>query len=237
MKRNKAIYIKITIAILALILAVAIIWQLAPLMINLSTQEGQLEFREKIENMGIAGGFMLFGLDIIQVILMVLPAEPLEILAGMCYGPLGGLIFIIASSLISTIIIYLLIGKLGKKFLKSFMSQKRLEKIEKSELMTNTTKIEIALLILFLIPGTSKDLLVYIGSLLPIKPVPFILIATFARFPSVLSSTIIGERLLYGDLGNSAGVYVGTFIITLIGIVVAIKVGGKETKELIKMIK
>lgn len=36
--------------------------------------------------------------------------------------------------------------------------------------------------ILFFIPGTPKDLLTYIGFLLPIPPMKFILIATFLDF-------------------------------------------------------
>ena len=55
------------------------------------------------------------------------------------------------------------------------------------------------MLILFLIPGTPKDLLVYVAGLLPIKPIKFILISTFARFPSVITSTLAGDRLAIGD--------------------------------------
>ena len=68
--------------------------------------------------------------------------------------------------------------------------------------------------ILFLIPGTPKDLLVYIGGLLPIKPVRFILISTFARFPSVISSTIAGANIVNGNFGITVLVYIITFAIT-----------------------
>ena len=47
--------------------------------------------------------------------------------------------------------------------------------------------------------GTPKDLLVYIAALLPIKPFRFILISTFARFPSVISSTFAGDNLIEGN--------------------------------------
>ena len=48
------------------------------------------KFKEKINSMGIWGGLLLFGLELLQIVLVILPAEPLEILAGMCYGPIGG---------------------------------------------------------------------------------------------------------------------------------------------------
>ena len=84
--------------------------------------------------------------------------------------------------------------------------------------MKNTEKIEFIMLILFLIPGTPKDLLVYIGGLLPIKPLRFILISTFARLPSVVSSTFAGENIVSGDWTFSIIIYVATFII--IGLII-----------------
>ena len=53
----------------------------------------------------------------------------------------------------------------------------------------NPKKVEMILFILFLLPGTPKDLLVYIAGLLPIKPSRFIIISTLARIPSIVSST------------------------------------------------
>ena len=82
-----------------------------------------------------------------------------------------------------------------------------MEKIENSKLFQNPKKIEFIMLILFLIPGTPKDLLVYVAGLLPIKPLKFILISTFARFPSVITSTLAGEQLAIGDWKMSIVLY------------------------------
>ena len=61
------------------------------------------------------------------------------------------------------------------------------------------------MLILFLIPGTPKDLLVYLAGLLPINPVRFLLISTLARIPSVISSTLTGSTIITGNwhIGNN----------------------------------
>ena len=76
------------------------------------------------------------------------------------------------------------------------------------------------MLILFLIPGTPKDILVYIAGLLPIKPLRFILISTFVRFPSIISSTIAGSNLVEGNWQFSIMVYAITFAI--VGIIIFI---------------
>ena len=55
------------------------------------------DIKEKIDSMGLSGLFLLFGLQIVQILLVILPGEPFEVLAGMCYGAWGGALFITIS--------------------------------------------------------------------------------------------------------------------------------------------
>src|SRR5699024_8231913 len=99
----------------------------------------------------------------------------------------------------------------------------------------NPKKIEFIMMILFLIPGTPKDLLVYIAGLLPIKPLRFILISTFARLPSVISSTFAGSNLVVGDWKMSIIIYAVTFLIVGAVIFLINKLDkSKTTSEAIK---
>ena len=100
----------------------------------------------------------------------------------------------LSACIISTTI-FLLVRKFGRKFVYDFCDKSKVEKIENSKVFQNPKKIEFIMLILFLIPGTPKDLLVYVAGLLPIKPLKFIIISTFARFPSVITSTLAGENV------------------------------------------
>ena len=224
--------------ILVVAVFVGLIIYLFPIMKNLATEEGQIAFKEMINSSGIYGFFILFGLQVAQIMLVVLPGEPLEVLAGMCYGPVGGTVFILFSNLITTIIIYFLVSKFGKKFLYQFFDKEKIDKIENSKIFKNAKNIEKILIILFLITGTPKDLLTYIGGLLPVKPVRFILIAVFCRFPSVISSTIAGSNISNGNFTITILVYVITFVITGIGMFIFDKIDkDKVTKEAIDIIK
>lgn len=49
--------------------------------------------------------------------------------------------------------------------------------------------------------------------LLPINPVEFLLISTLARFPSIISSTIAGSNILYGNWNIILITYAITFSI------------------------
>ena len=86
-------------------------------MTNLATKEGQIAFKNKIDDMGFSGLLLLFGLQILQILLVVLPGEPFEVLSGMCYGAWGGCLFITLSVFITTTIIFFTVRKLGKKYL------------------------------------------------------------------------------------------------------------------------
>ena len=94
------------------------------------------------------------------------------------------------------------------------------------------------MIILFLIPGTPKDLLVYIGGLLPIKSSRFILISTLLRFPSIISSTIAGDNILGGKCEVVILAYIITFLITFVVIFIVNKLDkNKVTEDIIESIK
>lgn len=235
--KKKKIINYIVLSIVTLIFILAIIY-LAPIMKDISTKEGQLAFKEKINNLGILGFLILFGLEVAQIFFVIIPGEPLEILAGMCYGSIGGTIFITASVFITTTIIFFTVKKYGRKFVEDTFSKEKVDKIENSKILKDPRKVETIMTILFFIPGTPKDLLVYIGGLLPIKTSRFILISTFARFPSVISSTIAGAKLAVGDIKTTIIVYAITFVITAIFlIIINIFDKNKETKEALNAIK
>lgn len=239
MKQEKKLKIfKIILMILVLAICIGMIIYLFPVMKNLSTTEGQIAFKEKVTNSGIIGLLSLFGLQVAQIFLVVIPGEPIEILAGMCYGGLWGTVFILASVLIISTVIFFMVRKLGRKFVCDFCDEKKIEKIENSKLFQNPKKIELIMLILFLIPGTPKDLLTYIGGLLPIKPIHFILISTLARIPSVISSTLAGESLAVGDWKMGVILYGAVLAIVAVIIFIIHKFDkDKTTEEALKTIK
>ena len=207
---------KIIIFIFVVISIIGLISYLFPVMKNLSTHKGQVAFKEKIDDSGIWGFLILLGLQFAQIFLVIIPGEPLEILAGMCYGAVGGTIFALFSVAMSTAVIFGLVRKFGKKFVYQSFEQKKVDRIEKSRIFQNPKKIEFIFAICFAITGAPKDILVYIGGLLPIKPIRFIMISTFCRLPSIVSSTIVGEYFSEGNWKVSLIVYGITFVITIL---------------------
>ena len=228
-KRVKAF--KYILMIVVIILLVGLIVYLFPVMKNLSTPEGQLEFKNQVSDMGFLGLLALFGLQFAQIFLIILPGEPIEILAGMCYGGVGGTLFITISAFLISLMIFFAVRKFGRKFVYSFCSKEKIDKVENSKLFKNPKKIEWIMLLLFVIPGTPKDLLVYIAGLLPLKPLRFILISTFARLPSVVSSTFAGSSIVAGNWTHSIAIYAITFALVGLFIFIVNKFDKDKTAE------
>lgn len=237
-KINKAKIMKLIALITTIaILVIATIYMI-PIIKQINTPEGQTQFKGKITNSGITGMLILFGLELAQVVLAILPGEPVELLAGICFGPIWGTIFLMVSVFIVTAMIYFFVKKYGRDFIYEFFPKEKVNKVENSKLFKDPQKIEVVMALLFLIPGTPKDLLVYIGGLLPIKTSRFLALSTLLRFPSIISSTIAGDKLLEGQWKVSILAYVITFAITAIVIFVVNKFDkNKVTEDVIKTIK
>lgn len=222
---------KYVLTILALVIIVGLIIYLFPVVRNLSTREGQEAFRDHIHDLGFIGYLVLFGLQFAQIFLIIIPGEPIELLAGMCYGGWGGALFITISAGLISALVFFTVRKFGTRFVYSFCSKERIKKIENSKIFKNPKKIEYIMILLFVIPGTPKDLLVYIAGLLPIHPVRFIIISSFARLPSVISSTFAGSSLVKGNWKFSLMIYGCTFLIVAIIIFIVNKFDKDKTAE------
>ena len=235
-EKVKIIKLIVLIAIVSILLVATV--YMIPIIKQLNTSDGQAQFKEKIQQSGIIGPLILFGLEIAQVFLAILPGEPIEVLAGICFGPIWGSIFLMISVFVITCIIYFLVKKYGRKFIYEFFPKEKVNKLEESKLFKDKKKIEMVMIILFLIPGTPKDLLVYLGGLLPIKSSRFILMSTLLRFPSIISSTIAGDNILGGELKIGILAYVITFLITFVVIYIVNKLDKyKVTEDIIESMK
>jgi len=236
--KKKSKKFKIIISLLSILVFIGVISYLLPIIKNITTTEGRIGFEQRIDELGIWGIFLLFALQLAQIFLIIIPGEPIEILAGMCYGAFGGFLFITISVAIITTLIMILVRMLGRKFVYEFFSKERIEKIENSKMFKNPKRVEWIMIILFVLPGTPKDLIVYLGALLPINPYKFVAISTIARLPSVISSTLAGTSLASGNWGISIIIYVITFVIIGLAIWLINKFDkSKATEDILESMK
>ncbi len=214
MKKDRIKIFKFLIFILFLVVVAFFAVKMLPIFKNLSTENGRIEFQKDIENLGFQGVLIILGLIFIQMFVAFLPGEPIELLSGMSYGAIGGMIIIYIGVFFSTFFIYFLVKKFGKDFIFSFIEKEKIEKLEKTEFFTNTKRLEMLVFLVFFTPGIPKDIFVFVGGLLPINTIDFLIIATFARFPSIISSTLAGSNLVHSNWKMVVIIYIITFSVS-----------------------
>lgn len=175
--------------------------------------------------------FALFFMQTIQIITIFLPGEPVEILAGLLLGSWIGLICCILGSVLGTVIIYLISILLGKKIINKIFKK---EKRDKIKYLNDPKKISRLIFILFLIPGTPKDLITYFAFILPIGFYKFLFLSTIARIPSIITSTFLGEQILKKEYKLVIIFSIVMILIAAIGLIINKLIEKKYKKDKIK---
>lgn len=192
---------------------------LFPIIKSINTEEGRIVAQDKIKNQGIVGMLFIIIIEILKIFTIFFPGEPIELLSGMCFGPIVGLIVIYVGIAISTFLISKIVKFLGVDFVKSLIKEEKYDKV--NDMFEKYPKrVEGILVLLYFLPIVPKDFITYFGSLLPISSKRFLFISLIARFPAVFSSTLIGSLILSGKFIESLLVYIFTYFIT--GIIIFI---------------
>lgn len=214
-KINKETVIRLIAVIIFIAFAIAVTIFSIPFVKSLSSAEGRLAIQEKVNSLGILGGFLFLLMQALQIIVAFIPGEPFEIAGGILFGAAGGFFLCLFGILLGTVCVFYLVKFIGKPLVNVFVSE---DKFKKFKILNDETKLEALVFILFLIPGTPKDVLTYMVPLTKIPPLRFFIIATFARMPSVIGSTVVGGNLGKGDWFWAAAIFIGAAAIGLTGI-------------------
>lgn len=214
-KLDKKLLIKIIMLVIFLIVMTLATIFAIPLIKLLITVDGRLKIQNFVEGYGAFGAIIFVGFQIIQVVIAFIPGEPFEIIGGVLFGAFGGLLLCMIGVLLGAIAVYYLVKWIGQPLVSLIIDDK---KIRKLKILNDTKKLETLVFILFLIPGTPKDMLTYFVPLTKIKPVKYFLYATIARIPSIISSTLVGSSLGKGKWALSILIFSATAIIGLVGI-------------------
>ena len=212
-KKTKDLLIrKIVMAIIFIMAIIFVSVKYAP-EINHVIKNRQI-FKEFILSYGYIGGMIAIAFQFIHIVIPFLPGEVIQFSIGYVYGTFWGSIYLIIGTVLGTVAVFYASRIIGYPIVKVFVSQK---KIEKFNFLANSNKIEIAMFVLFLLPGIPKDILVYLAGLTPIKPMRFFVISIISRTPAIIASAYIGINFAEGDFNS--------IIIMVVVVVVFLAIG------------
>ena len=213
MRRVKLRFIIFLVLFLLLTVVLGLVFW--PLIKNLGNPEYREMFSAWVTALGLRGVLVLFGIQVLQIVVAVIPGGPVQLIAGAVYGAWKGLLIIEAGCALATMLVFSLVRKFGLPLVRRFFGD---DAISTWGFLANEKKTALVTFIVFLIPGTPKDTLTYLAPLSRLSLVQFTLISVFARFPAILSSTVMGDAAMQGNRVLFLVVFGLTALIGILGI-------------------
>ena len=194
MKRTLTDKQKKTLSILAIVifvlLSAALAWFVGRPIIRFARQPEQ--FRAWVDSHGAWGPLAYAAMVFLQVVVAVIPGEPLEIAGGYAFGAWVGTLLCLAGAVLGSAAVFALVRRWGRPLAEVVFPK---EKLDKLQFLHSSPKRTALLWLIFTAPGTPKDLLCYFAGLTDMKWRTWLLIATVGRLPSIVTSTVGGSAL------------------------------------------
>ncbi len=212
--------------VIFLLFSLAVCWFVGrPLLRFVSEPE---RFREWVDSHGLFGRVAFVGMMTLQIVIAFIPGEPLEIGAGYAFGVWEGTLLCLIGALIGSALVFGFVRTCGVRAVEVFFSR---EKIESLRFLRDERRRNLLTFIVFLIPGTPKDVLSYCVGLTGMRLRTWLLITGIARIPSVITSTVGGDALGMGNHVFAVLVFVLTLIISAIGLLIYRGICRRENRK------
>ena len=168
-----------------------------------------------VDAQGPAAPLAMAALIAVQVVVAVLPGEPLELGAGYAFGFWEGTALCLVASLAATLVVVALVRTLGMKAAEAFFPR---EKIASMKWLQDSARFELLMFLCFLIPGSPKDVMTYVAGLTTCPAWRIAAIATVGRIPSVVSSTMAAGLAASGSWAAAGAVVAATVAMAATGV-------------------
>ncbi|MBQ8685408.1 MAG: VTT domain-containing protein [Clostridia bacterium] len=147
------------------------------------------EIREALSGLGYRG-YLAFGiLSMLQVVLTVIPAEPIQVMAGLSFGVLRGAAICTIGLFAGNTLVYILYKIYGDKLEEFFEKNAEFD----FEAASRSPKIALVVLLLNLLPAIPYGIICFFAASLNIKYPKYILLTTLGALPSIFLDVALGH--------------------------------------------
>ena len=197
---------RIVLMIVAAVLLIILLVKFMPkiLIITLSLDE----FKKYILSMGHFGVITLIMFQVLQTVIAPIPGEVIQIAGGYLYGSFLGSAYNLIGLVIGSAMVFYFTRFIGRELVEKFIKKKDIKWINN---IMYSSKFELILFIIFVVPGLPKDFMIYVAGLTAIKPIRFFIILIASRLPWIMASASVGSNI-------NAGNYVMTIVISVIAV-------------------
>ena len=211
-KQRKAVWL--TGFVIFLLFCGAVGWFVGRPMIKMADEPEM--FRAWVDDFGVWGRLVFVGMVFLQVLVALIPGEPIELMAGYMFGAVEGTLLAMTGILLGSLVIFLLVRKLGVKLVQVFFKDKEIKRLA---FLKDPKKSMVLTFVIMTIPGTPKDLLSYFVGLTPVKLWQWLLIVLVARIPSLVTSTVSGAAAGQENYVLAGIVFAVTALLSIAGLI------------------
>lgn len=150
-------------------------------------------------------------LQILQVIVCIIPGQPIQFAASYMFGVFWALIISVCGALIGATISFSISKLLGQDAMHLLFGEEKLQNYREK---LNSAKGILVVLLIYLIPGIPKDLTAYAAGISEMHFLPFIIASTLGRSPSMLCSILFA--LFYKTRNMPALIALSVFVVIVV---------------------
>jgi uncharacterized membrane protein YdjX (TVP38/TMEM64 family) len=183
-------------------------------------------FRDWVDSYGYWGRAAFVGMVVLQMLVAIIPGEPLELVSGYAFGFWEGTALCLVGILIGNALIFTFVRRFGVKVVEFFYP---VEKIRSLKFLRDSRRLNRLVFLVFFIPGTPKDILTYFVGLTGMRFSTWMLISGVARIPSVVTSVMGGNVLSLQRYAHAAAILSATLILSVIGALIYRKISRRSS--------
>ena len=132
---------------------------------------------------------IILALQVIQVVVSLIPGQPVQFAASYMFGIPGALALSVAGAFIGSSIAFFLSKLLGQDSIRVLFGEERINSYSDK---LNSAKSVFIVFLIYIIPGIPKDLAAYAAGVSEMRYTPFIIAATAGRTPAMMGSILFG---------------------------------------------
>ena len=160
------------------------------------------KFRLWVESHGLWSRAAYVGMVFLQVLVAVIPGEPLEISGGYAFGAVQGTLLCMLGAFLGSVVVFAFVRRFGRELVEIFFPKEKIESLR------------------FLQSSPKRDLLCYFAGLTDLSWGKWLLICSAGRLPSIITSTVGGSAVGGRQYLFAILVFAGTMALSAVGLLI-----------------
>lgn len=173
------------------------------------------ELRDRLMDLGFGGYITVTILSMLQVVCTVIPAEPIQVLAGLAFGFPVGLLCCTVGVLIGNTAIFALYRAFGNRLRNYFIKNLTFD-FEKA---ANSSRITAVILLLYFLPAIPYGMICFFAAGLGMRYHRYIIVTLLGAIPSICIGVGLGNMTL-----TTSWVFSLCVFLVLIGLLILLSV-------------